>query len=69
MRAMAKGNNSHYLKRQSSFIVVIIRSLRHGSCVCCGKPIHSFEESAEHWEKELQQAKRNPAQMVMEMPK
>lgn len=43
----------HYLKNPSSFIVVVLRSLMHQACVCCGEPIHSLEESAEHWEKEL----------------
>jgi len=44
---------SHYLKRSSSFIVVVLKSLRHGRCVKCGKPIRSLEESFEHWENEL----------------
>ena len=48
MKAMA-----HYLKRKSSFIVVVLKSLRHKACVNCGKPIASFKESAEHWEKAL----------------
>lgn len=47
----------HYLRRSSSFIVVVLRSLIHGACVSCGKPINSFEESAEHWEKELKNSK------------
>ena len=46
--------SSHYLKRKSSFIVVVLRSLRHGSCVKCGKPTHSLEDSFEHWENELE---------------
>ena len=44
---------AHRLKRKSSFIVVILRSLQHGACVCCSEPIGSLEESAAHWEKEL----------------
>jgi len=44
---------AHYLKRKSSFIVVVLRSLRHKACVGCGKPIASFEESVKHWEKAL----------------
>lgn len=44
---------AHYLKRKSSFIVVVLRSLRHKACVNCGKPIRSFEESLQHWDKEL----------------
>jgi len=47
----------HKLKNPSSFIVVVLRSLAHKACVCCGKPIHSFEESAKHWREEL--AKNN----------
>lgn len=43
----------HYLKNPSSFIVVVLRSLMHRACVNCGAPIKSFEESSEHWEKEL----------------
>lgn len=44
----------HNLKNPSSFIVVVLRSLRHGACVRCNKPIHSMEESVKHWEKELE---------------
>lgn len=43
----------HKLKNKSSFIVVVLRSLRHRACVRCGKPLKSFDESADHWEKEL----------------
>jgi len=43
----------HKLKHQSSFIVVVLRSLRHKACVCCGKKIDSLEKSFEHWEKAL----------------
>ena len=48
----------HYLKHRSSFIVVVLRSARHGACVCCGKPFESsdpVEESAEHWRKALKE--------------
>jgi hypothetical protein len=34
-------------------MVVVLASLRHGSCVRCGRPIKSLEESAGHWRKEL----------------
>ena len=43
----------HYLKARSSYIVVILRSLRHGACVCCGEPIESLDESVEHWDRNL----------------
>jgi len=43
----------HKLKHQSSFIVVVLRSLRHKACICCGEKINSLEESFEHWEKAL----------------
>ncbi len=43
----------HKLKHPSSFIVVVLRSLKHGGCTCCGKSIHSLEESSQHWEEEL----------------
>jgi len=43
----------HKLKNQSSFIVVVLRSLRHKACVRCGEKIDSLEESFEHWEKVL----------------
>lgn len=43
----------HKLKNSSSFIVVVLRSLRHKACVRCNKPIGSFEESVEHWKNEL----------------
>ena len=56
----------HRLKRRSSFIVVVLRSLRLGACVCCGKPIQSEKESAEHWLAEL--TKRDPRQLQLELP-
>ena len=43
----------HKLKHQSSFIVVVLRSLRHKACVCCGQKIDSLDESFEHWEESL----------------
>jgi len=43
----------HKLKNQSSFIVVVLRSLRHGACVRCGKEINSLDESFKHWEESL----------------
>jgi len=43
----------HKLKNKSSFIVVVLRSFAHRACVRCGKPVKSFDESADHWEKEL----------------
>ena len=46
----------HKLKNQSSFIVVVLRSLRHRACVRCGKPIKSYEESVDHWDKELERS-------------
>jgi len=46
----------HKLKRQSSFIVVVLRSLRHKACVCCGKPLKSYEDAVKHWERELAKA-------------
>lgn len=47
----------HRLKRPSSFIVVVLRSLRHGACVSCGEPIRSVEESANHWLENLKGVK------------
>lgn len=43
----------HKLKHQSSFIVVVLRSLRHKACVRCGKKIDSLDESFKHWEESL----------------
>jgi len=43
----------HSLKHPSSFSVVTLRSTMHKACVCCGKPLRSYEESVEHWKKEL----------------
>lgn len=43
----------HKLKHQSSFIVVVLRSLRHKACVCCGEKINSLDESFKHWEESL----------------
>jgi len=47
----------HYLKHPSSYIVVILRSLMHQACVRCNIPIHTFEESCNHWDKMLQKTK------------
>lgn len=44
----------HKLKAKSSFIVVVLRSLRHKACVRCEMPIKSFEDSFAHWRKELE---------------
>ena len=52
----------HKLKRKSSYIVVILRSLMHKACICCNEPINTFEESAEHWDKELKKAQYNKEQ-------
>ena len=46
-------DKKHYLKNQSSFIVVILKSLMHKGCVTCGTPIKSLEESEKHWEDKL----------------
>lgn len=43
----------HYLKSRSSYIVVLLKSLRHKGCVCCNYPIKSLEESSEHWDEML----------------
>ena len=43
----------HYLKHPSSFIVVVLRSLRHGACVNCGLPLHTEKEAVAHWLAEL----------------
>lgn len=48
---MKKKSKRHTLRSPSSFIVVVLKSLMHHACVCCGEPVHSLEESAEHWEK------------------
>lgn len=48
-----KLTNRHYLKQRSSFIVVVLRSLRHGACVNCGIPLNSLKEATDHWLKEL----------------
>jgi len=47
---------THYLKHKSSFTIVVLRSLRHGACVSCGKPLRSFEESLKHWNKEIEKS-------------
>jgi len=28
----------------------------HKACVCCGKPLKSYEDAVKHWEKELAKA-------------
>lgn len=43
----------HRLKNSSSYIVVVLRSLRHKACITCNKPINSLEKSFEHWSREL----------------
>lgn len=48
-----KKENKHYLKTKSSFILVVLRSLRHKGCVCCGQKTETLEEAGEHWKKEL----------------
>ena len=48
--------NKHYLKSKSMFVVMILKSLRHGGCVNCGKPIKTLEESEKHWTEELKKA-------------
>ena len=48
-------SEKHYLKHPSSFIVVVLRSLRHGACVNCGESISTLDESAEHWERKLKE--------------
>ena len=55
----------HKLKNSSSFIVVVLRSLRHKACVKCGKPIASFEESIEHWDEELKKAESAITKTIM----
>ena len=52
-RQLKLGENSHYLKHPSSFIVVVLRSLAHQACVNCGKPVSTLDESAKHWLEEL----------------
>lgn len=62
----------HYLKHRSSFIVVVLRSARHGGCVCCGKPFKSsdpVEESAEHWRKALKEDAREISPTIPGMEK
>lgn len=59
----------HCLKHRSSFIVVVLRSLRHQACVRCGEPLKTFEESADHWEKELQEDTREGAPVLPGMEK
>ena len=46
----------HRLKNKSSFIVVVLKSLRHGSCVRCGAKIKSLEGSERHWTRELEKS-------------
>jgi len=48
-----QGRNGHYLKNRSSYTVVVLRSLRHGSCVVCGTPLNSLDEAYEHWDEML----------------
>lgn len=52
-------DKKHYLKNQSSLIVVILKSLMHKGCVACGAPIKSLEESEKHWEEKLGLQKRS----------
>lgn len=49
-----KATKKHYLKHQSSYIVVILKSLRHKGCVCCNYPIKSLDESSKHWDEMLE---------------
>ena len=55
----------HRLKHPSSGIVVVLRSLRHGACVCCGKPLHTEKEAFEHWYEEL--TKPDPRQLELKL--
>lgn len=48
----------HKLKSSSSFIVVTLKSTACRVCICCGKPIKSFEEACEHWNFELDKAEK-----------
>lgn len=49
---MIKGlDDKHYLSSQSMFVVMVLKSLRHGSCVNCGEQTKTLEESSRHWEK------------------
>ena len=48
----------HQLRSNSSFIRVILSSLKHKACVRCGYPIHSLEEAEKHWESELERTKK-----------
>jgi hypothetical protein len=48
----------HSLRSPSSYIVVVLRSLRHGACVRCRTKIHSLEESLRHWDNHLAMAAR-----------
>jgi hypothetical protein len=43
----------HTLKHKSSFIVVVLKSLRHHGCVKCKAPIKTLEESIQHWQDHL----------------
>ena len=43
----------HSLSSKSSYIVVILKSLRHEACVRCGYPIHTLNEATKHWDSEL----------------
>lgn len=56
----------HRLKNKSSFIVVVLKSLMHKSCIRCGYPIHSLEESIEHWESELEKTRKLDLQKSIE---
>ena len=46
----------HTLKNKSSFIVVVLKSLSCGVCICCGEPIKSLEHSSDHWKNKLAQS-------------
>jgi hypothetical protein len=59
---------AHYLKRKSSFIVVVLRSLAHKACVSCGKPLHSLEEANDHWKSELEKAEMPLFEGIKEGP-
>jgi len=44
---------THWLKNPSSLIVVILKSLRHGGCVNCGKVCNGLEGYEKHWSEML----------------
>ncbi|MBI3584224.1 MAG: hypothetical protein HY096_09805 [Nitrospinae bacterium] len=49
IKVYLEGKEGHYLKCHGMGVVMILKTLRHGSCVACGYPVSNLEEAANHW--------------------